>query len=173
MNVHYLKNVIAVFHQYKKLAEDAMSQIDDVGLNFTPHQDSNSIVLIVKHMSGNMLSRWTDFLTSDGEKPWRKRDSEFESGAEETRDGLMQRWDKGWTCLFHALDSLYEEDLNQTVLIRSQPLSIFEAVNRQLAHYSYHVGQIIYIAKLYKGSSFASLSIPKNKSNDFNSGLMK
>jgi hypothetical protein len=155
-----------IFRQYKSLAEKAMLQITDEEFFFTPEPESNSIALIVKHLSGNMKSRWTDFLTSDGEKEWRKRDDEFENPG--NRKELMQAWEDGWNCLFHALDPLDYEDISRIITIRSEEHSVLEAINRQIAHYSYHVGQIVYLAKSMKGNAWQTLSIAKGKSADFN-----
>lgn len=155
------------FLSYKELGEKAMDQLGDEQIVWRPDPASNSIAVIVKHMSGNMLSRFTDFLTSDGEKPWRERDAEFE---EErcSKLQLMEKWDEGWTCFFQALNGLSEEDLHRTVTIRGEALAVTDALNRQLSHYAYHAGQIIYIAKVLKGKNWKSLSIPPGGSRDFN-----
>jgi hypothetical protein len=152
---------------YKQLGEKAMAQIDDSQLNWQATEDSNSIANIVKHLWGNMLSRWTDFLTTDGEKPWRQRDGEFEVETM-TRDSLMLRWNEGWNCLFAALDSLTDDDLEKIVYIRNEGHTVMDAIHRQIAHYAYHVGQIVYVAKL-RTAEWSSLSIPRNKSAEYNS----
>ena len=154
---------------YKQLGEKAIAQIDDKELNWQANDDSNSIVTIVKHMWGNMLSRWTDFLTTDGEKPWRQRDAEFENEGMD-RSSIMKKWDEGWQCVFNALNSITDDDLEKTIYIRNEGHSVLEAINRQIAHYSYHVGQIVYISKLRSSKEWHSLSIPRNKSNEYNAG---
>jgi hypothetical protein len=166
--IPYLKSADRQFRYYKKLGDDAIAQIDDKALLWQPNEESNSITIIVKHLWGNMLSRWTDFLTTDGEKEWRQRDAEFE-GEELTREQLLQKWEEGWQCLFNALGSITDEELEQVVYIRNEGHTVLEAINRQIAHYSYHVGQIVYIAKLVKNEGWKSLSIPRNKSQDYNS----
>ena len=135
-----------------------------------PEPESNSIAIIIQHMSGNMVSRWTDLLTSDGEKPWRSRDKEFEDVVF-TVDAASWTLKQGWDCLLKAVDSLREEDLLRTILIRNEPHSVLDAIDRQLAHYAYHVGQIVYIAKARKGSDWKSLSVPKGKSEEFNKSM--
>ncbi|MCB0397561.1 MAG: DUF1572 family protein [Flavobacteriales bacterium] len=163
----YLASILQQFNYYKSLGEKTFEQLDDSQLFKQPHSDSNSIAIIVNHMWGNMLSRWTDFLTTDGEKPWRERDKEFEDIIK-TRDELMARWAEGWDCVFHALEQVNDNNLSASITIRNQNLTVTEAINRQLAHYAYHVGQIVYIGHLLKGDQWQSLSIPKNKSKDFN-----
>lgn len=158
----YLENMWKLFGFYKTLGEKTIAQLKDEHINKRANDDSNSIALIVKHLSGNMLSRWTDFLTSDGEKPWRRRDDEFE-GEIPTIAELMTVWNTGWDCLLKTLKQLKPEDLEKTVYIRNEAQTVIEAISRQLAHYSYHVGQIIYMAKEIKGSDWVSLSIPKKK----------
>jgi hypothetical protein len=169
MSIKYLDSAKRQFTMYKQLGEKAMAQIDEQGLSWQANDDSNSIVTIVKHLWGNMLSRWTDFLTTDGEKPWRQRDAEFENESI-TRETLMEKWEEGWQCLFDALDSITDNDLEKIIYIRNEGHSILEAVNRQIAHYSYHVGQIVYISKLRSTEEWKSLSIPRNKSNEYNAG---
>jgi hypothetical protein len=169
----YLASSIAIFRQYKSLAEKAMTQVSDESLLWQPNEESNSIYLIIKHMSGNMQSRWTDFLTSDGEKPWRNRDSEFEQPGQISREEIMQEWEKGWQCVFDALEPLTEADLSQLVYIRGEAHSVMEAVNRQVAHYSYHVGQIVYLAKLIRNTGWQTLSIARGKSGAFNEAMEK
>lgn len=163
----YLEESIALFRQYKKLAEGAMVQVTDEQLFTTIDQESNSIAIIVKHMAGNMRSRWTDFLTTDGEKPTRDRDSEFVD-APQSRDALLHLWEEGWTCVFTALTPLTDADLDRTITIRGEPHSVMQAINRQVAHYSFHIGQIIFLAKHLQGSNWKSLSIPRNRSSEFN-----
>lgn len=162
-----LASAIGIFKQYKELGTNAMQQLPSEGFYWKPEPESNSIYLIVKHLHGNMKSRWTDFLTSDGEKPWRERDAEFEEELLSDED-IITLWDDGWKVLFETLESLNETQLSEIVYIRSEAHSVLEAINRQIAHYSYHVGQIVYIAKAIKSSSWQSLSIPKKKSADFN-----
>ena len=163
----YLKSVKKQFAQYKELGEKAMSQVSDEQLAWQPNEESNSISVIVKHLSGNMLSRWTDFLSADGEKEWRNRDEEFENDLS-TREEILLTWNKGWICFFKALDSLQTTDLGKIIFIRGEAHTVTEAINRQLAHYSYHVGQLVYIAKMMQNEKWKSLSIPRNKSAQYN-----
>jgi len=176
-STNYILSSTNIFKTYKELAEKAMAQISDEQLFWQPDTESNSIYLIVKHLSGNMLSRWTDFLTTDGEKEWRNRDEEFvddvSTSLNMTRENLMKIWNEGWKCLFDTLNTLTENDLEKIVKIRNEEHSVMEAINRQIAHYSSHIGQIIFIAKMLKGEDWESLSIPKNKSKEFNEKLMK
>lgn len=162
----YLTGIIKQFGYYKMLAEKTFSQLADDKLFLQVNNESNSIAVIVKHLSGNMLSRWTDFLTSDGEKEWRNRDSEFSDDIT-TRKEMLEVWNKGWDCLFSALQNLTPGDLEKIIYIRNQGQTAADAINRQLAHYSYHIGQIVYIGKMFAGK-WESLSIPKGKSADFN-----
>ena len=164
----YLKDAIEVLRYYKKLAERAMSQLHDEGLLTSPDPESNSIAIIVKHLAGNMRSRFTDFLTSDGEKPDRKRDIEFEMPPR-TRAELMAMWEAGWKHVFDALIPLREEQLSDKVYIRGEAHSVIQAINRQVAHYAYHIGQIVYLAKHYSGANWKSLTIPRGKSEEFTS----
>lgn len=168
-DVAYLKSIDRQFRYYKSLGEKAMLQLDEQALFHTFNDDSNSIATIVKHLWGNMLSRWTDFLTTDGEKPWRKRDAEFENDLQ-SREEIMQKWEDGWACLFSALGSITDNDLTMIVYIRNEGHTVLEAINRQLAHYSYHVGQIVFAAKILKKDNWDSLSIPKNQSANYNKG---
>jgi hypothetical protein len=161
-----------VFLQYKTLGEKAMAQLDEAQLNWTPSPESNSIVLIVKHLYGNMLSRWTDFLTTDGEKEWRNRDNEFVSEKNVTVEQLGWMWEDGWALFFRTLYNLTDADLDKKVKIRGEEHSVLEALQRQTAHYSYHIGQIVYLAKVCKDKDWESLSIPKNKSKEFNEKMM-
>jgi len=161
---HYLEDVVHQFQELKKLADKAVLQVSDEQL-FTPlDQESNSMAIIMKHMVGNMRSRWTDFLTTDGEKPDRHRDSEFVIEEPDAKERLAERWEAGWRCLFEALESLTAEDLTRIVLIRSEPHSVMEAINRQLPHYAYHVGQIVFLAKHFASAHWQSLSIPRGRS---------
>jgi uncharacterized damage-inducible protein DinB len=163
----YLKDSISVFRYYKTLGERAMAQCPDEALFESLDAESNSIAIVVKHMAGNMRSRWMDFLTTDGEKPDRNRDTEFED-APKTRAALMELWERGWKYVFDALEPLSDQDLIRTITIRTEPHSVTQAINRQVAHYSYHVGQIVYVAKHLAGSKWQTLTIPKKKSAEFN-----
>jgi len=164
----YLKDSIEVLRYYKRLAERAMAQVPDEALVVAPDAESNSIAIIVKHLAGNMRSRFTDFLTSDGEKPDRKRDTEFETPPT-TRTALMAMWEAGWQHVFDALTPLNDAQLSQKVFIRSEAHSVTQAINRQLAHYAYHVGQIVYIARHFAAANWTSLTIPRGKSDEFTS----
>lgn len=166
---NYLKSMNRQFSYYKSLGEKAMAQVHDEKLFEQLNDDSNSIATIVKHLSGNMISRWTDFLTTDGEKETRNRDGEFENDIK-TRAEVIALWDKGWDRLFKTLNELKADDLEKIIYIRNEGHTVMEAINRQLAHYPYHVGQIVYVAKLLKSSDWESLSIPRNKSKEYNSG---
>ena len=161
---HYLEETIRQLRKLKDLADKAMAQIRDENFFSTLDAESNSIAVIVKHMAGNMRSRWTDFLTSDGEKPDRQRDLEFEIEVRDSKESLLKRWEIGWRCVFDALTPLKPEDLGQTVVIRGEPHSVIQAINRQLTHYAYHVGQIVFLAKHAAGPRWQSLSVPRRKS---------
>jgi hypothetical protein len=163
----YIEDSLEVFRYYKRLADRAMAQVGDEGLFATLDAESNSIAIIIKHMAGNMRSRWTDFLTSDGEKPTRNRDSEFEDPAA-TREAVMRDWEDGWACLFNALEPLSDDDLQRTVTIRGEAHSVMQAINRQVAHYSNHVGQIVLLAKHFAGPEWQSLTVPRRGSAEFN-----
>lgn len=163
----YLETAIKRLVYYKGLADKTFEQLTDDDFNVAPNEASNSIAVIIQHMAGNMLSRWTNFLTEDGEKEWRQRDAEFE-GQHYSRQQLIDLWEKGWSCFLDAVRSLKEEDLLKTVTIRQEPLIVIDAVNRQLAHYPHHVGQIIYIGKMIKNGEWKSLSIGKGKSEEYN-----
>ncbi len=163
----YLEESLIVFRQYKKMAEGAMAQLTDEQLFATLDDEMNSIALIVKHMTGNMRSRWTNFLTTDGEKPDRNRDSEFVQPPA-TREGLLASWESGWQLVFSALEPLSEADLGRTVMIRGEAHSVMQAINRQVAHYASHIGQIIFLAKHLAGSKWTTLSVPRNRSEEFN-----
>lgn len=167
-NAIYLESVKKQFLYYKLLGEKAINQLTEEQLFLALNDDTNSIALIVKHLSGNMLSRWTDFLTTDGEKDFRNRDAEFENNWS-TKDEVMSHWDKGWNCFLNALESLQPEQLNTIIYIRNEGHTVMEAINRQLAHYPYHIGQIVFSAKQLKNGDWESLSIPKNKSQSYNS----
>ena len=166
----FLQSAFMRLSYYKELGNKTFIQLNEDDFHFIPSGESNSIAVIIQHMHGNMLSRWTDFLTSDGEKEWRKRDAEFED-QNLNKVQLVKLWEEGWTCFLDVLDALTEKDLEKTVYIRTEPLSVVDAINRQLAHYPYHVGQIIYVAKIVKNRSWQNLSIPKGQSAVFNSEL--
>jgi hypothetical protein len=163
----YLNSAITQFAYYKKLGEKTFTQLNDADLFWRFNEESNSIAIIVKHLAGNMLSRWTDFLNTDGEKDWRNRDVEFEDKVN-TREDIINAWNEGWECLFNALNSITPDDWQKTVYIRNEPHCIEDAINRQLAHYPYHVGQIVFIGKMIAGSKWQSLSIPKGNSQQYN-----
>ena len=160
---HYLTNAVFEFKKLKELGDRSFAQIKDEDYFWSPDEESNSIAIIVKHLSGNMISRWTDFLTTDGEKKDRKRDEEFERIFYTDKDDVISRWEKGWKRLFKTLDSLSEEDLLKTVKIRNEPHTVIQAINRQLTHYAYHIGQIVFIAKHLESANWRSLSIPRKK----------
>ncbi len=164
---NYLDATRKLFYYYKSLGDKALAQLDEEKIHFRFDENSNNVATIVKHMAGNMLSRWTDFLTSDGEKEWRNRETEFEDTFQ-SKEAMMDYWEKGWNCLFDAIAPLKEEDLSKIVYIRNEGHSVLEAVNRQLAHYSYHTGQLVFVIKSLKSENWQSLSIPKGKSADFN-----
>ena len=163
----YTEDSLTLFRYYKNLAERAMEQVTDEQLFAMLDEEANSIGIIVKHMAGNMRSRWTDFLTSDGEKPDRNRDSEF-MDPPATRKALLEMWEDGWTSVFQALEPLSDADLGRTVTIRGEAHSVMQAVNRQVAHYAHHVGQIVMLAKHFAGDRWESLSVPRNRSAEFN-----
>jgi len=162
----YLEDARAIFRYYKKLADGAIAQVSDADLTRTLDREMNSIAIVMKHMAGNMISRWTDFLTTDGEKPTRNRDSEFEDPPA-SRAELLALWERGWDCLFHALDPLTETDLARTVTIRGEDHSVTQAINRQVAHLSYHTGQIVVLAKHFQWANWKSLSVPRGQSQQF------
>ena len=163
----YLEDALAVFRYYKLLAERAMVQVTDEQLFTVLDEECNSIAIIVKHMTGNMRSRWTDFLTTDGEKPNRNRDSEFVDPPA-TREALMKDWEDGWHCVFAAIEPLTDADLGRTITIRGEAHSVMQGINRQVAHYSHHAGQIVLLAKHFACDHWQSLSVPRNKSAEFN-----
>ena len=164
---NYHSDTLSSFRNYKKLAERAIEQVSDEEFFAAIDEEANSIALIVKHIAGNLRSRWTDFLTTDGEKPDRNRDTEFEV-IEDTRESLMQFWEDGWQVLFNSIEPLTEDDFSKTVTIRGEPHSIIEAINRQITHYSYHTGQIVFLAKHFRSNEWKTLSIAKNRSAEFN-----
>jgi len=163
----FLQSAIKRLSYYKELGDKTFTQLTDNDFHYQPNEASNSIAVIIQHMAGNMLSRWTDFLISDGEKEWRNRDVEFEE-QNLSQQQLINLWEKGWDCCIDTLTSLTEEDLLKTIYIRNEGLPVVDAINRQLAHYPYHVGQIIYVARMIKNESWQNLSIPKGSSGQFN-----
>jgi hypothetical protein len=167
METGYLESAKRQFEYYKLLGEKTIARIPEEKLSWQYNEESNSIATIVKHLHGNMMSRWTDFLTTDGEKAWRQRDAEFENDMD-SKERVLARWNEGWTCLFKALNDLKEDDLAKTIYIRNQGHSVMEAINRQLAHYPYHVGQIVFLGKMISGTEWESLSIPKGNSKTYN-----
>ena len=171
MGQHYLDDALRRFRDYKKLAERAFAQISDEDFFRTLDEESNSNAINMKHMAGNMISRWTDFLTTDGEKPERNRDLEFVMLPETSKDDMLAYWERGWQCVFDAVEPLKPEDLMRTIRVRGQDHTVVQAINRQLAHYAYHVGQIVFLAKHFKSSEWQSLSVPKNRSAEFNAQL--
>ncbi|PEJ60282.1 hypothetical protein CN692_03035 [Bacillus sp. AFS002410] len=162
----FLSNSLKEFQGIKKLGDRSIDQLDNEELHWHPTSESNSISIIVKHLSGNMISRFTDFMTTDGEKPWRNRDVEFE-GNYKSKDDLLTDWNKGWNVVFNTIESLKEEDVLKTVKIRGEEHTVLQAIHRQISHYGYHIGQIVYISKQIKNEKFTSLSIPKGKSQQF------
>lgn len=167
MENSYLTSAVKQFEYYKSLGDKTISQLTFEELQKEFAEDSNSISIIVKHIVGNMLSRWTNFLTEDGEKEWRKRDEEF-IDTFTSKEDLLLAWNKGWDCLFNAIKPINENNLEQIIFIRNQGHTVYEAIDRQMMHYAYHVGQIVFLGKLIKGNNWQSLSIPKGKSNDYN-----
>jgi hypothetical protein len=167
INDIYLVSVKKQMLYYKTIAEKAIEQLEEEQLFVSVNEDTNSIATIIKHMAGNMLSRWTDFLTTDGEKEWRNRDGEFENTVN-SKEKLLKIWNTGWECFFKAIEELKPGQLSQIIYIRNEGQTALDAINRQLAHYPYHIGQIVFYAKMLKNSEWTSLSIPKNKSNSYN-----
>jgi len=165
---HYLDDDLRRFRDYKQLAERAFAQISDEEFFRTLDEESNSIAINMKHIAGNMISRWTDFLTTDGEKPERNRDLEFVMLPETSKNDMLAYWERGWQCVFDAVEPLKPEDLMRTIRVRGQDHTVVQAINRQLAHYAYHVGQIVFLAKHFKSGEWQSLSVPKNRSAEFN-----
>jgi hypothetical protein len=168
---NYLNDALATFRDYKKLAEKALAQVRDEEFFLTLDEEANSIGVVIKHMAGNMISRWTDFLESDGEKPDRNRDMEFVLEPDVTKDDLISLWERGWARLFEAIEPLRPADLARNVHIRGKAHTVVEAINRQLTHYAYHTGQIVLLAKHLRSVEWQSLSIPRNKSAQFNAYL--
>lgn len=166
----FLQSAIKRLNYYKGLADKTFAQLSEQDFHFTPAEESNNIAIIIQHVNGNMLSRWTDFLTSDGEKIWRKRDAEF-IDQKLTKEQLLNLWEEGWKCFLNALKPLSDADFEKTVYIRTKPLSVIDAINRQLAHYPYHVGQIIYLSKMIRNKDWQNLSVPKGKSAAYNKEL--
>jgi hypothetical protein len=163
----YLQTTIKRLRYYKALGEKTFDQLTDADCHFSSNEASNSIAVIIQHVCGNMLSRWTNFLTEDGEKAWRQRDEEFEVH-DYSKQQLLEMWEKGWSCFLQALTSLTENDLLKTIYIREEPLTVMDGINRQLAHYPYHIGQILYIGKMIRDAGWKSLSIEKGKSEAYN-----
>ena len=163
----YLETAIRRLKYYKELGDKTFVQLNEWDFHYQPNDESNSIATIIQHLSGNMLSRWTNFLTEDGEKEWRKRDEEFDVH-QYTKEQLVTLWEKGWTCFLDTLSSLKKKDLKKTVTIRQEELTVIDAINRQLAHYPYHIGQIIFLAKIIKNKNWQNLSIPKGNSQAYN-----
>ena len=160
----YLDDSRKAMRAYKKLAEKALDQLKDEEYFVTLDDESNSVAVVMKHMAGNMFSRWTDFLNTDGEKPNRNRDYEFVIERDTTKDDVRDYWERGWQCVFDALDPLQIEDLEKIVYIRGEEHTVVQAINRQLMHYAYHIGQIVYLAKHFRAAGWSSLSIPRNRS---------
>jgi hypothetical protein len=172
MQDSFLQDCIKRFEYYKSLGDKTFEQLEEKDFFFKPSPDSNSIAIIIQHMYGNMLSRWTNFLTEDGEKEWRKRDAEFEE-MQMSKQDLLSFWNEGWNCLLNTLRSLRPEDLVKTIHIRTEPLIVYDAIIRQMAHYPYHVGQVVTLGKMIRDKDFKSLSIPKGESNQFNQQMQQ
>ena len=170
---HYLEEARRQMRGHKRMGEGAMSQLRDQDFFVTLDEEANSVAILVKHLAGNMRSRFTDFLTSDGEKPDRFRDREFEVTGTTTRADVMKWWEEGWACVFAAIDTLKPEDVMRTVTIRGEPHTVLQAVNRQIAHYAQHIGQIVFLAKHLRSSEWKTLSIPRGKSEDYKTGNPK
>ncbi len=164
--MEFLKDTIKRFRYYKELGDKTFEQLEDEHFFIQPATESNSIAVIVQHMHGNMLSRWTNFLTEDGEKEWRKREDEFRE-APSSKQHILDLWNQGWSCMLNTLEALKNEDLTRYVTIRTEPLQVYDAILRQLAHYPYHVGQIVYLGRLFKNDQWSSLSIPKGGSDAY------
>lgn len=169
---HYLETCVATFNSQKKLADKAMAQLDEPGFFWVPEPESNSIAIIVKHVAGNMISRWTDFLTTDGEKPSRNRDDEFVDSFTDKQQ-VLELWEKGWSVLLNTLSELKPDDLLSAVTIREEPHTVIQAIQRQISHYGNHVGQIVYAAKAYRSAQWTTLSIAKNASAQFNASMKR
>jgi hypothetical protein len=170
---HYLEEIERQFRGHKRMGEGAIVQLSDQELFVTIDAEANSVAIIIKHLAGNMRSRFTDFLTSDGEKPDRHRDQEFEMSSSVAREDLMRVWEEGWNVVFSAIQALAPADLMGTVTIREQPHTVLQALNRQLAHYAYHVGQIVFLAKHLRSAEWKTLSVPRGKSEEFNQQMSK
>ncbi len=168
----FLKDSIKRFRNYKELGEKTLAQLSGEALHYLPTTESNSIAMIIQHLHGNMLSRWTNFLTEDGEKSWRQRDAEFEI-KQQTQAAVQVLWDEGWDCLLQTLEHLQPEDLLRKVTIRTESIDVYDAILRQLAHYSYHVGQIVYLGKMIRNEAWTSLSIPKGHSQQYLESVKK
>jgi Protein of unknown function (DUF1572) len=164
----FLQSAIRRLKYYKDLGDKTFEQLNDSDFHYKPNEESNSIAIIIQHMAGNMLSRWTNFLTEDGEKEWRQRDDEFEIH-DYSKQHFIELWEKGWSSFLNAIEPLTKKELKQTITIRQEPLTVIDAINRQMAHYPYHIGQIIFIAKIIKNQSWKNLSIPKGNSQQYNS----
>lgn len=167
---NFLQSALKQFKYYKALGDKVLDQLEEASLHKQYNAGSNSIAVIMKHLAGNLTSRWTDFLSTDGEKPWRNRDDEFEESSSSKAD-LIKMWEKGWGCVFSTLENLTPEDIEKTVRIRDEKHSVPDAIHRSLAHCAYHVGQIVFVGKLTKGEAWVSLTIPKNKSTEFNNKM--
>jgi hypothetical protein len=172
MDQTFIEDCIKRFQYYKSLGDKTFEQLEERDIFFKPSPDSNNIAIIIQHMYGNMLSRWTNFLTEDGEKEWRKRDAEFED-MQVSKQDLLSFWAEGWKCLINALQQLKPEDLTKTIYIRTEPLIVYDAIIRQMAHYPYHVGQIVQIGKMIRDTEFKSLGIPKGASQQFNQQMQQ
>jgi Protein of unknown function (DUF1572) len=168
---NYLDDAMSSFRAYKKLAEKAIDQLKEDELFVALDEEANSVAIIMKHVAGNMISRWTDFLTSDGEKPDRNRDMEFVIAPQTSKDEVFAYWERGWQCVFSALEPLLPDDFEKKIFIRGEAHTIVQAINRQLTHYSYHIGQIVFLAKHFRSTEWRSLSIPRNRSTEFNAFL--
>ncbi len=166
----FLSSAIKRLSYYKDLGDKTFAQLSYADFHYQPNEASNSIALIIQHMAGNMLSRWTDFLTTDGEKEWRNRDTEFEE-QQLKKEELIALWEKGWACCLNAIKPLVEDDLLKTIIIRTEGLTVVDAINRQLAHYPYHVGQIIFLGKIIKGNNWQNLSVAKGQSTQYNNSI--
>ena len=169
---NYLESIKKLYRYYKSMGDKSLAQINDEQIHFKFEEYSNNTATIVKHIAGNMLSRWTDFLTADGEKEWRNRETEFDDTFS-TKEEMLAYWEKGWNCLFEAIDPLTENDLDKIIYIRNEGHTVLEAMNRQLAHYSSHIGQLVFVIKALKSEDWQTLSIPRGKSKDFNQKKFK
>ncbi len=168
----FLSSYIKRLSSYKELADKTFAQLNEADFHYQPNEASNSIAIIIQHMAGNMLSRFTNFLTEDGEKEWRQRDAEFED-QHLSKEQLLQQWENGWACVLSAIKNLTEDDLSKTITIRTEELTVIDALNRQMAHYPYHIGQIVYLGRMIRNNEWQSLSIPKGGSHQFNEQMKK